>query len=238
MKYMVLECHPGYAVVLDEEGNFSKVANHRYEVGQMLTEVEPMQMPPKKRQHLWRYALAAVAACLVLVLGLHLPGAMQPYASVYVKINPEVRIDVNRQDRVVAITGINQDGIDLIQGYDYNEKQLSQVTDELVDLAIQMGYLKTDGEITISLDSKDQIWVENHSQAMSHHLQTHLQEEMVVTVRVRAHHHGEEIEIWDEEDEDDDGIYLDPQNPNRIIIIPDWDDYEEDGHRQGHHWDD
>ena len=49
MKYMVLECHPGYAVVLDEDGNFQKVANFHYEVGQMLTEVEPMRTPPRKK---------------------------------------------------------------------------------------------------------------------------------------------------------------------------------------------
>ena len=30
MKYLVMECHPGYAVVLDEQGVFRKVANLRY----------------------------------------------------------------------------------------------------------------------------------------------------------------------------------------------------------------
>lgn len=236
MKYMVLECHPGYAVVLDEEGNFLKVANCKFEAGQMLTEVEPMRTPSRKRKMLWRYAAAAVAACLALVLGLMWPESTQPYASVYVKINPEVRIDVNKNDQVVGLTGINDDGVALVETYDYREKDLSRVTDELVDLAIQMGYLKNDGEITISLDSKDQGWIENHSQTMSHHLQTRLREEMVVTVRVRAHHHGAEVEIW-EEDADKDGIYPDPQNPNRIIIIPDWEDHEKTGHKQGHHWD-
>ena len=34
MSYVVMECHPGYVVLLDEEGRFLKAANLRYEVGQ------------------------------------------------------------------------------------------------------------------------------------------------------------------------------------------------------------
>ena len=33
MKYLVMETHPAYAVVLDEEGRFLKAANLRYQVG-------------------------------------------------------------------------------------------------------------------------------------------------------------------------------------------------------------
>ena len=33
MKYIVMECHIGYAVVLDEDGRFLKVANRNYQVG-------------------------------------------------------------------------------------------------------------------------------------------------------------------------------------------------------------
>ena len=34
MSYLVMECHPGYVVLLDEEGRFLKAANLRYETGQ------------------------------------------------------------------------------------------------------------------------------------------------------------------------------------------------------------
>ena len=42
MKYMVMECHLSYAVVLDENGSFLKVANMRYEVGQTVENVVEM----------------------------------------------------------------------------------------------------------------------------------------------------------------------------------------------------
>ena len=63
------------------------------------------------------------------------------YASVYMAINPEVRIDVNRRDTVVGLEGVNDDGEDLIDGYDFNKKQLELVLEELASRAIDMGYL-------------------------------------------------------------------------------------------------
>ena len=42
MSYVVMECHPGYVVLLDEEGRFLKAANLRYEVGQ--TVYDPVLM--------------------------------------------------------------------------------------------------------------------------------------------------------------------------------------------------
>ena len=188
MKYMVVECHPGYVVVLDENGSFLKVANRQHEVGQVLTEVVPMQVPTKKKTGRWVAGLAAMAACLALAFGMFLPREQKPYASVYVKINPEVRIDVDKQDMVVGLTGVNADGITLLDGYDSRRKSLGVVTDELVDKAIDMGYLAEDGQITISLESQDQVWMENHSASISNHLQHHLQERFAVTIQVQTHH--------------------------------------------------
>lgn len=233
MKYLVMECRPGYAVVVDEDGKFLKVANRRYEVGQTVTDVLPMQVPPqKKKPAKWVYSLAAMAACLALLMTTLLPGRNQPYASVYVKINPEVRIDVDKQDKVVKLTGENQDGKDLIEGYEYQDKTLDQVADELVDRAIDMGYLREEGKITISLDSLDQLWVEDHTDLISNRLQTHLQERIVVNIEIKLCNHehpGKDHREYDyDDDDDDDGIYIDPENPNRVEIdIRDEEEYHE-----------
>lgn len=189
MKYMVMECHNGYAVVLDENGNFQKVENRQYEVGQTVTDVLPIQA--QKRRKPWIYSLIAAAACLVLLFRIALPGEAQPYASVYLKINPEVRMDVDRQDRVLMITGVNPDGADLISDYDFKEKSLELVTEELVDRAVAMGYLQQDGKVTVSLDAPDPTWVEEHSATLSHHLQNHLDQTIPATVQVQGHHSGE-----------------------------------------------
>ena len=43
MTYLVMECHPAYAVVLDQAGRVIKVANMGYEVGQKVDYVIEQQ---------------------------------------------------------------------------------------------------------------------------------------------------------------------------------------------------
>ena len=78
MKYMVMECHPGYAVVLSDDGNFLKVANMHYEVGQTVADVIEMQypLPEKKKKSRWIYTIAATAACLALIITSVLTGVL------------------------------------------------------------------------------------------------------------------------------------------------------------------
>ena len=188
MKYMVMECHLSYAVVLDEEGHFLTVANMHYKVGQTVTEVvelkAPQTSPEKKKVSKWMYSLAAMAACLILVvISISQIGRMT-YASVYLSINPEVRIDVNREDTVVDLEGINLDGKALIENYSYKKKPLDLVMDELVDKAIDMGYLYEGGQISLVLDAKNDQWVVTHSSSLPAHLNEHLDEKLSVTIEI------------------------------------------------------
>ncbi len=188
MRYMVMECHPGFAVVLDEDGRFLKVANRHYKVGQTVTEVIEMQNPvsaPQKRKiKRWAYTLAAAAACMVLAVTSVLRMGQGTYASVYMTINPEVRIDVNRNDTVVGLEGINSDGEELIEGYRYKKKDLNQVMDELVDRAIDMGYLYEGGQISLMLDAESDEWIVTYSDALTSHLYEYLKEKLSVTIEV------------------------------------------------------
>ena len=188
MKYMVMECHLSYAVVLDEEGHFLKVANRNYEVGQKVTDIIEMQVPQsvpqKKKTNKWMYSLAAMAACLVLMVTSVFQMGQMTYASVYMTINPEVRIDVNRNDVVVGLDGINPDGNDLIAGYEYKKKDLDLVMDELVDRAIDMGYLHEGGQISLVLDADSDEWIIVHSDTLTTQLNEYLNEKLSVTIEV------------------------------------------------------
>ena len=187
MKYMVMECHPGYAVVLSDDGNFLKVANMHYEVGQTVADVIEMQypLPEKKKKSRWIYTIAATAACLALIItSVFRMGHGTAYASVYMRINPEVRIDVTRDDLVVGLDGVNEDGEKLADNYNFTEKKLDQVMDELVDKAADQGYLQEGGRISLTLDADDDEWVVSHSASLKDHLNHHLEERMSVTIEV------------------------------------------------------
>ena len=194
MKYMVMECHLTYAVVLSEDGRFLKAANLHYEPGQVVTDLVEMEIPESRRDEKrkgrrWIYTLAAAAACLMLAATSMLQAGNRTYGSVYMTINPEVRIDVNRKDLVVDLEGINQDGLELIDGYSYRKKELDVVVDELVDRAIDQGYLHEGGRISLALEGEDGQWVMDHSDSLSRHLNEHLTGKMSVTIEVTDRNH-------------------------------------------------
>ena len=81
MSYMVMECHRAYAIVLDSEGRFLKVANLGYSVGQKTdfviesgtdenlddTGAEAGKPGSGRKNRALTFALAA-AACLCLMM--------------------------------------------------------------------------------------------------------------------------------------------------------------------------
>lgn len=188
MKYIVMECHKSYAILLDEEGRFCIAANLRYETGQTVTEIVEMkeiqQSGKKSQSRNWAAALATAAACLALVVFAVFPFDQLPYASVYMTINPQVRIDVNRHDVVVGLEGLNEDGQMLIDGYEYQKKALDPVVDELVDRAIEMGYLSSGESITLELDAEDNEWVVTTGDHLGVHLDEYLTDKLTVTIQV------------------------------------------------------
>ena len=68
MKYLVMETHPAYAVVLDERGRFLRAANLRYQVGQTVEDVVELR-PSEPRRRPRAFWAAAAAACLLLAAG-------------------------------------------------------------------------------------------------------------------------------------------------------------------------
>ena len=65
MKYIVMECHFSYAVLLDENGKFLKAANRGYQVGQ--TVCDPTLVGDYRyRPPLWRIFARAVMLLLLI----------------------------------------------------------------------------------------------------------------------------------------------------------------------------
>ena len=231
MNYMVMECHPAFVVVMDEEGRFFKAANRGYQVGQTIPEIIEMQLPDtsasaKKGKVIrgpWMRTIAAVAACLVLAVLVALPRGPVAYASVYLRINPEVRIDVDKNDGVVGLTAQNPDGTLLLEGYTYQEKTLEQVVSELVDRAVLMDFLQDGGRVTLSLDAEDLEWVAVHQTALQETLGAHLAAQPD-TEAIRI-----ELDVWDEDDlEEDDAGDSDKDDDADVSDDDDADEDDED----------
>ena len=160
MKYLVMETHPAYAVVLDEDGRFLKAANLRYQVGDTVQDIVELRTPQKKVVPAWKplSGLAAAAACLCLVFfGWYQPN-YTAYGTLRIQINPDVEMTVSRTDRVLDLEGLNDDGEDLIEGYSYQGKDRETAANELVERAIDMGYLSDGETVSITVSSTDADW--------------------------------------------------------------------------------
>ena len=160
MNYLVMEVHPAYAVVLDEEGRFLKAANLRYQVGDTVRDIVELRRPRGQRLALWKplSGVASLAACLCIVFfGYYQPNFV-PYGALRIQINPDVELTLSRTDRVLELEGLNADGQILIEGYDYGGKDREDVTEELVERAIGLGYLSDGETVSITVTSSDADW--------------------------------------------------------------------------------
>lgn len=227
MKYMVMECHPGFAVVLDENGTFSKVANQNFTIGQTITEIIPMNEPlnnTSKNTKNWVRMAISFAACFIFIVSAILSTTTKAYASVYMSINPEVRIDVDKNDMVINVLGNNNDGNNLIQDYNYKNKNLDTVMSELVNKAINMNYIKEGSKVTVTFDANE-VWVSSHSESINQNLNSQINEIVGATIEIDALYEYDDDDIDDDDNDIDD--YDDKIDDDDIDDVDDFDDIDD-----------
>ena len=113
MKYLVMETHPSYAVLLDQCGRFLKAANLNYHVGDTVTDIIELSPAPDSGQKQLRLlrrmtgSLTAAAACfLLLFFGVYRPN-FTPYGTVRLQINPDIQMTFSQTERVLDLDALN-----------------------------------------------------------------------------------------------------------------------------------
>ena len=118
VKYLVMETHPAYAVLLDEEGRFLKAANLHYQVGDTVQEIVELRRPAKQAAP-WAKALSGaigLAACFCLVFFGYYQPNFAAYGTLRMRVNPDVQLTLSRTERVLELEGLNPDGAELVGG--------------------------------------------------------------------------------------------------------------------------
>ena len=223
MEYLVMECHQSYAVVLDHQGRFKKVANLGYEVGQEVSAVVELREPRASGVLRWQ-PLLTTAACLCIVFVGIWQMALMTMGTVLIQINPQIRLSVNRMERVISAEAVNADGAKVLFDYHAFGKTVEQVTQELSDRAAGLGYLHDDGEVHLTVDSRDAAW----KTATETRLETvAVQEAQRVTVII------EHDDDWDDHD-DHDGDWDDHDDDHNEDDRDDHDDDHDEDDRDDH----
>lgn len=177
MKYLVMENRLSHSIVMDEAGEFHRVANLGYEIGDTVTDPVFMKSPERKAElsdeHTaepkdelqekrrskfnWK-KISTIAAIFVCMLMAGIPVLNSNTASdvmVYMSINPEIHLELNEDGKINKVVADNEDGKDLLEGYEYRGKNASSVLVELIERAKKLEYLSEGGNIRITVKAND-----------------------------------------------------------------------------------
>ena len=145
MKALVLEIREDKAAILTSEGQIIKVDNKQYRVGQEITFKGPREKIVDMTRYVKRWG-TAIAAALFLFVTLSLSYVtLKPYGVVSLDVNPSIEFTINRFDRVLNVSGVNDDGKDILSCL--NEKRLlykniEQAVDITINTLRAEGYLR------------------------------------------------------------------------------------------------
>ena len=75
-------------------------------------------------------------------------------------------MELNRIGEVLDLEGLNEDGKLLLEGYEGRGKDKTKVTDELIDRAIEMGFLSEGGQVSFSIDTPEEALLQEYGEEL------------------------------------------------------------------------
>lgn len=156
-----------HAAPNDLEGVLSRCETGKGTVIDMTNAVET-----KKKKNRW--APLAAAACLALVLvggggGYYYYSANNAVASlVSLDVNPSIQLEVNKNEKVLSATPMNDDGAEILDGMDLKGTQADVAMYAIIGSLLQHGYVdELANSILITVEDDDQVRGEKLQQELT-----------------------------------------------------------------------
>lgn len=156
-----------HAAPNDLEGVLSRCETGKGTVIDMTNAVETK----KKKRH---WAPLAAAACLALVLvggggGYYYYSANNAVASlVSLDVNPSIQLEVNKNEKVLSATPMNDDGAEILDGMDLKGTQADVAMYAIIGSLLQHGYVdELANSILITVEDDDQVRGEKLQQELT-----------------------------------------------------------------------
>lgn len=147
MRCIVTEAKNNYAVLLNESGEFFKVKNKDYCVGQKITYKKNVTM------------LVSIAASFLIFIITVMSGYglyYNPDNYVSIDINPSIQLTTNRFSKVISMQSFNDEGKIILERGVIKNKSIENAIENIVVLSLEMGYLSKDNsQVLIEIVKKD-----------------------------------------------------------------------------------
>lgn len=154
MKYMVMECHEGYAVLMDEESRFVEAANLRYKVGQTVTDPVLMNAEETARgrisMHISKFV--AAAACLTIAVSagaFYYSSNYKAHSTVLISSEANVRMELNKKGKVLSISADNAESDEILTNYNGKGKDMLSAANDIIDIEKDKGYIESGDTVDI-----------------------------------------------------------------------------------------
>ena len=164
MKYLVMECHPAYAVLLDEESRFVRAANLHYSVGQTVTDPVLMQDHNRAARITQKTVLriAAAAACLLLLsaagFGIYLKSRKKPDTTQSLVVMFErtrYEIELNSSGEVLSVLSGGPQGQQSRESYDGQHLSTADFLGAVMKDSLDQGKIGEQQTVQVYLSSDD-----------------------------------------------------------------------------------
>lgn len=161
MKYLVMECNPGYAVLMDEESRVVRAANLHYAVGDTVTNPILMgdhaEKPQISRTVIKR--LAAVAACFLILstagIGLYFRNRRTTESVVMLVERKRYEVALNPSGEVLQIQEENDEGKTVIESYEGQHVSLADALGAVLQDSLDQGNISEDAPVQIYLSAEN-----------------------------------------------------------------------------------
>jgi len=145
MKSVVVEIKAGYAAVLSEDGCISKIKNKNYIIGQVI------EMKSSKFKNINKLVMcSALTAMIAIAGGITLWAYKTPYSYVSLDVNPSIEYSLNRFDKVISITAVNDDGQEILNKLELDKLENENIEDAVAETVNQ---ISKDGYFDNSIDN-------------------------------------------------------------------------------------
>ena len=145
MKSVVVEIKAGYAAVLSEDGCISKIKNKNYIIGQVI------EMKSSKFKNINKLVMcSALTAMIAIAGGITLWAYKTPYSYVSLDVNPSIEYSLNRFDKVISITAVNNDGQEILNKLELDKLENQNIEDAVTETVNQ---ISKDGYFDNSIDN-------------------------------------------------------------------------------------
>ena len=118
-----------------------------------------MQEKGRGQKPVWmRYAAAAAGICLCILLVFSLRFQRRASSIVDFDVNPSIEIVLNKENRVIRMEAINHEGEEILEDIDYENREVDQVVEQMLDEMIEHGYLSKENlenHILLSVEHPD-----------------------------------------------------------------------------------